>query len=88
MFVVCDLRRVVVGIGHLSAHFRDASIILKLFIIFSAVLNLTHGFNRSVDSLQLNNTGGVELGLFFALGTAIKLHKLKTTNEFLGQFST
>lgn len=56
MFVACDLRLVVVGVGYLSAHFRDASIILKLFIIFSAVLNLTHGLNRSVDSLQLNNT--------------------------------
>ena len=59
MFVACDLRLVVVGVGYLSTHFRDASIILKLFIIFSAVLNLTHGLNRSVDSLQLNNTRGI-----------------------------
>jgi hypothetical protein len=88
VFVAGCLWWVVVGIGHLSVHFGNASIILKLFIIFSAILDLSDGFDSSVDSLEFDDTGGVELGLFFALGAAIELNMIKITNELRGQFST
>ena len=88
MFVAGCLWWVVVGVGYLSAHFGNASIILKLFIIFSAILGLAHGLDGSVDSLKFDDTGGVELGLFFALGAAIELNMIEITNELRGQFST
>ncbi len=87
MFVAADLWRIVGGIGHLSTDFRHASIILKLFIILPAILGLEWP-DGAIDALQLNNTGGIELGVFLALGTGIKLDKRINTSEFLGQFST
>ena len=88
MFVACCLWRVVVWIVYLSADFGYTSIILKFFIIFSAVLDLPHGFDGSVDSLKFDNTRGIELGLVFALGAAVELNMMRITNELRGQFST
>jgi hypothetical protein len=79
---------VVVWIVYLSADFGYTSIILKLFIIFSALLDLPHRFDGSVDSLKFDNTGGIELGLVFALGAVVELNIIRITNELRGQFST
>lgn len=89
MFVGGRLWLVVVGIGDFPADFGHTSIILKLFIILSTVLNLSIGFNGPIDSLELNDTGGVKLGLILAPGAAVVLIMTTIhTNEFRGQFST
>ena len=87
MFVAADFWWIVGRIGNLSTDFRHTSIILELFIILPAILSLERP-DGAIDALQLNNTGGIELGVFLALGTGIKLHKRINTSEFLGQFST
>ncbi len=74
MFVAADLWRVVGGIGHFSTHFGHASIILKLFVILPAILGL-EGPDRAIDPLQLDDTGGIELSIFLAPGTGIKLNE-------------
>ena len=57
-----------VAVGNLSADFGDAAIVLELFsLVFSAVSGLLDGFDAPVDFLQLNNAGGVQLGLFATL---------------------
>jgi hypothetical protein len=85
VFVAADFWRVVGGIGHFSTHFGHASIILKLFIILPAILSLK-GPDRAIHPLQLDNAGGIKLGIFLAPGTGIKLNEQKSTREFLGQF--
>ncbi len=87
IFIGWDLLwKIVVG---LSAYFGNASIILILFLIFSAVPGLLDRLQSAVNSLKLNNTGWIELGFLPALGTDIHLKsKVSNTNDFLGQFST
>jgi hypothetical protein len=57
-----------IAVGNLSADFGDAAIVLELFsLLFSAVSGLLDGFDASVNFLQLNDAGGIQLGVFATL---------------------
>ena len=59
VFVWADFRHVIWRIGDLPTDFGDASIILEFFIIFPAISIFPNWLYSPIDSLQLNNTGGI-----------------------------